>query len=491
MAPHFSHAQIIVNTLSDASSGNHYSLAGSSVHETVSYIGTLSFNVASSDIWYVTMPSGGSTNCNNSGCYLVLVDSGGNYINTIASFDTSGCGYGTCSAGLINVGGTETSTNVSAVSGDQIWFWIRGQQSGSFSTPVNLLSLNADSGGGCSGMGATVNANIAVVYGSGTSPECWANSSPYPFAIEMYVNSTALPGPTVSFQFPVNGTTTSDFSTWYVNVSNMSTTVRYLTNVQYSLVSSSLQYADSFGGVLTGTTYANLHWLKGQSLASPYSATSTWNATAYVTLADCTTNCVVASTSIQFTVNNNAPILQNNTTSLIYNLASSSVPTNNATDTNSCSNWTTPGSGIFDIGNGLLYAGCRLIVFTLVPGSNFTNALSASIQGFQGIFPFNLYFAVVGGVRDDLFLDASSTPTTTLTLSTQGLYGEQLNLINVSSTFLASALSTPTTTGAFGGTIHGCDINCSTEKISNAYLPIKIAVWIIAGLKIVGMITAL
>lgn len=189
-------------------------------------------------------------------------------------------------------------------------------------------------------------------------------------------------------------------------------------------------------------------------------------------------------------------VTANGTSSANYSTSSQlnpyySVPNNDvsATTTAACSQWNTPSSGIFDIGNGMLYAGCQLINIVFVPSKTFSTALQNAINGFQGIFPFNLYFSIVGGVQSDLYTNATSTPTTTLTLSTMGLHGEQLNLINVSSTFLASALTTATQTSPFGGTISECDTTCATEKVNNAYLPIKIGVWIIAGIKIVAMIT--
>jgi len=105
--------------------------------------------------------------------------------------------------------------------------------------------------------------------------------------------------PTVSFYFPTQSTTTPDFSTWELSLSNVTTTDEYESKVFYSPLGSSITYFDQnlfYPNFPSGVNPLN----KSVSLAS-LTTTTAWSAYAY--LYDVSEGNVLVATSSAITFN--------------------------------------------------------------------------------------------------------------------------------------------------------------------------------------------
>lgn len=218
--------------------------------------------------------------------------------------------------------------------------------------------------------------------------------------------------PAVSFYFPTNTTTTTDFTQWKLSLSDVTSTQEYRIDVEYQQFGTSLT-TDDFN--LIYPTYSIGIIPKTLPLLNPSETSTSWTATAY--LLDSTStdyfegetnpSSVISSTTIEFTV-----VLTD----------SSTIET--ATPANLCGTAPAPFFAVtgsapyFEVGNPidtLRYGGCLVLTYGFIPSesqkTSLGNAFSSLWSMVSNKVPIG-YFTLISG---DLGAISTSTADATTT----------------------------------------------------------------------------
>jgi len=130
-----------------------------------------------------------------------------------------------------------------------------------------------------------------------------------------------------------------------------------------------------------------------------------------------------------------------------------------------------------DIGGGLFYALCSAGQFLFTPSQTSVTNLETSIQQFQNVFPFNLYFGIVGDLVSSTDSEnvATSTP---LTLKIPNLSGSgTVTLFNATSSFWVKIFTT-----------ENCNSNCATAVQTNIFDFMKMLIWLATAFILITMV---
>lgn len=124
-------------------------------------------------------------------------------------------------------------------------------------------------------------------------------------------------------------------------------------------------------------------------------------------------------------------------------------------------------------------------VWDLPPQS--ASVLLKTVNKMKEVFPVSVYFDITEGVRD-VITGANVTSSETLDLNIQGLNGQTFLLLSINSSTIRDELVVPSQVTAFG-TLPACDVTCAQNRVNNLSFPVSMGVWMIAGIRIVKMIS--
>lgn len=370
---------------------------------------------------------------------------------------------------------------------------------------------------GDNGLGAIGSTTLSATTGSDHSwvyGREWDNP---PYFCLADVSSTdcqqTIPTPNINYYFPTNGTTTPFFSGFILGITNTTSTdtctITIHTFVPQTSVSQT-QTKTNLCGIMQENGIVIPFNGRGMEISTTATTTLLSQATLNINGVD------TASTTIAFDLQ---PICANALLNTCSGQATSTyiltLPTYNNTFTPSGtyagqvtttvqSNLpydyiapllgvtSTPSStisnpyfcnGITDLGNCALYviyAGGQLL---FLPSQQNINTLQATMEGYQNVLPFSLFFAIVNGLNNSIA--ANNTPTSqTIDMKVMDMQGNYRNLGSINSTFLVDHLTTTSGVGQ-------CNTACAQDKVDRLFKFVKMGIWMTAGIKIVGMITAL
>jgi hypothetical protein len=321
----------------------------------------------------------------------------------------------------------------------------------------------------------------------------------YPIFWKFSDTSNDIPSavPIIGFTFPTNGTTTSYFEPWLLHASNLASADLYRTVVTW--------YATYPNGNKT-VPLSNFNFSTGQQILNQGISIyrTQWNfdfaqnvqitATAQIfNTSDASGNSLApqyqiasASTTIQFTLVNlglassTPPVIVSSTGNGTYSQATTTtfVVTNINPNPVSQSLCIAPSSS-FDIGGQIGYGLCQAGSFLFVPSDDYKQNAQETISGFQSVFPFSVYFSVLGGVTNAINNNNVST-TQTLPLRILGFNGQYYTMATITSSTLHDTLVTAS-----------CDSDCVSHDINNLITPVKMGIWIVTAMKIIAMVASL
>ena len=239
--------------------------------------------------------------------------------------------------------------------------------------------------------------------------------------IEGTLTGTSL-SPEISFIIPINTSTPrNDFTNWNVELNGIDPSSTYNFTIQYNVDGVNYAETDSWG---EGLIYNGVYSLKKSiSLLNPPTAfnsstpvsseaTTTWDAVATLYINNCSTDCIITSSSISFVINNNG-IVDNTNGSTTFSNYTPPVITSQSPILNklcpvvqSWLDWPDMiGNGICTVGN---YISGLFGISEYIGDS----AISSTISLANGIFPLNIFVAVntdIATAKSNV--DASGTPS--------------------------------------------------------------------------------
>jgi len=297
------------------------------------------------------------------------------------------------------------------------------------------------------------------------------------------INPANLPN-LVFFAFPANSSTIPDFSSWVLNLTNLTTTQTYYLLVEYQN-SASQNFVNTIYrdySSITPTATSSVWTIpKSQSLFNyPNSnvSTSAWNASAYFcTTPTCTAGNIYNRATTTFTVSPNltstsSVVVSSTIVGTVEWLAAGAgtstcafgtgaygsvqncqltngfvlnpgqVATDKQEDLITCpspADWT-------DVGGGLYYGGCQVLKFAFNPSKSISNFMLAQVNKFTNTFPMSLFYGNTGILIGQLSNNSTTPSTTTydalvFNQSTTFLGNNPITILTSSS--LASVIGTP------------------------------------------------
>lgn len=364
----------------------------------------------------------------------------------------------------------------------------------------------------CTASTASVDFLDIGAYSIATSPQAVINS--------VLLENTAPSGPSVAFNYPVNGTTTPPFEYLSAVLSNLTSTDQYAVNettqygnvtLQGNAMTNTGQYFTRFGYVtpfpiITDTqvnsfgqagpvsmssTIVVYDTTTGGYVSTPIaSATIQWNYTTYCSQANTglwalficppnATSTLIDNFPIYVQATSTAPVTTPWTGTSDTSIAANPLQ-DNASTTSFCSQPT----NITDWGAGLLYAGCQLLNLAFNPNvSPYTETfLSDQWQSLQTVPPFagviGTYNAGVSGLQN--FSSATSSGVSI------GMLGFAPG--NTSTPITLVTLDQTTFENGTGTSQHSGTPTSDAVNFMETY--IDAILWVIAGVKIIHIFTA-
>lgn len=299
----------------------------------------------------------------------------------------------------------------------------------------------------------------------------------------------------ISFLHPTNGITTKDFENWVIGLGNLASTTTYYIKIDYQSYGNNTSTRPDYTS-FTGSTSSIWAFPKGTNLLPTISGnTWLWNATASIATDINFTN-LMAQESISFSVNEYATTSP--TTYQEYAgienpyVAGAIAYDKKQRELEDCNKYTI---GLFSsttveaVMCQILQSGASFVNYLFTPPQFALNNLKLELERYKNIFPFSIYFAILGDIKDASSIYNSAT-STTLNLNVQTLSGESLRLVTIDSSTLKTAFTNTTTATRFGN-LPACNTACAQAKVDTLHLPLKIAIWFTTGITIIAMIAML
>jgi len=218
--------------------------------------------------------------------------------------------------------------------------------------------------------------------GESSTTDCVASSTP-----------PSNSSPTIAFYFPVQGTTTGQFTNWTVQIGNVDTVPPYIYGVAYSATGTPDLANPNNDGVLQPNNNV-IQFIPSSIVATPNSST-TYHAVAFIALPG--VGVVATSTQISFTIDGNAPLVSNWYAHFVPPLS---------TSTAFC---ISPGNTL-NIGEGIAFGVCSVAATIFGNNQPSYTFLANQWHAFQSVPPFSLVFGVQSSTIDALNAASGTAP---------------------------------------------------------------------------------
>lgn len=261
----------------------------------------------------------------------------------------------------------------------------------------------------------------------------------------------------INFVNPYDGGTFNDFDTWNLSLDLSSTTPS--NNQRYLII--------DYG---TDTNNLNNH---------DYIALSTLlnNLQINAIQLQKNTNLVTSSSSVLFPYYARARVTELSTST------SANVISSGIISFNILPNGLAPGVKGNSLQCGTLDYGCTFwqyfmnaMQFIMLPTPSSVNALLNSFLNFRNVFPFSIYFNIVGNF-ETVITNSNATTTNTLSINIPNLNGTTKTITVLTSSTLKNVLTQNSVTNQFG-TTPTCNSTCATTAVNNIFTVLRYIIWI-------------
>lgn len=283
----------------------------------------------------------------------------------------------------------------------------------------------------------------------------------------------------IDFSWPQNNTSTPDFRNWVLDL-NLSTTTEGAIGVLYGDSTSTIDMFSDFSALQSipaGRTWAVVPKSHLLNPMENFATSSVWFA--YAALLDANGDSIATTSVIFFNINPN------------YSIDISTMPTSTAHGITlarpygNVFNFTaTEVSPYFTCSVAVNdWTGCLGNVFlalfrmTFVPSDTSLSFINSQILALENVFPFNLYFGLIGDVRT--YADENNVATSTpMTIKLRNFQNTgYITVFNATSSFWVNIATTA-----------HCDATCAQATVDRVFNVVKMFIWLSTAITILAIV---